>query len=164
MKSFILFVLVVHTAAVANASSHLTERERGAVFVIREEANDFALESREDVCIAFATDSGMDEAAILRALRDKGIRFHDQSWCNARPRGVMIFLDSQLEAHSSSGQYEFVSQISDSDPIRLYGDHFATLLRKSRYVVLCKEGSEPVLVTYQRLCCERKSELSGPAH
>jgi hypothetical protein len=161
MKSFILLILALHMPKLANASPPLGQRDRAAIFVIREETDDFALEAREDVCVEFAENSNLNGPAILTALHDKGLKFHDESWCNARPRGVMISIDAKAGVESSPSKYEFVSQVDDSDPIRLYGNHFATLLRKSKYVVLCENGSAPVLVSYQRLCCEKESKAAG---
>lgn len=161
MKLRLLLILFVPISnPVTNASTHLTERERAALFVIREEATDFALEARADVCVEFGTKSNLRDPAVLAALRQEGFKFHDGSWCNRGPRGVTIFMDTP-ERELPSGFFEYESTIGDSDPIRLYGEHFATLLRKSKYVIKCEAGSEPVLDSYQLVCCEKNPLRRG---
>jgi hypothetical protein len=161
---FLILMLQVLNLA-ASTSVRLTEQERAALFVVREEATDYALEARTDVCVEFDTRSELRGSAILDALQGKSFKFHEGSWCNHSPRGVTIFIETPQGARSPSGPYEFVASVSDSDPIRLFGEYFATLLRKSKYVIKCESGSEPVVDSYQMLCCKKSSsQLGASAH
>jgi hypothetical protein len=164
MKRLLLLLLLFQAPMrSSDAALRLTEGEQAALFVIREEVADYALEVRDDVCVEFGQESDLQSANLIAALREKGLRFHDGSWCNRGPRGVTIFIGEPQGAHNSSGTYEFVTEVSDSDPIRLRGDHLATLLRRSKYVVVCKGGSEPALNSYQVLCCEKGTRKSKVA-
>jgi hypothetical protein len=144
----------------ADASARLTEPERAAVFVIREEATDYALEAREDVCVELGTESKLREKAVLATLHEEGFKFHDGTWCNRGPRGVTVSIEATRAQELAAGAYEYISSISDLDPIRLHGDHFATLLRKSKYIIKCDQNSEPVVDSYHMLCCEKSSSQS----
>jgi hypothetical protein len=125
MKVRLLLLLLQMMCLAANASTRLTEKERAAVFVIREEATDFALEAREDVCVEFGKDSSLRSTTIVAALREEGMKFHDGSWCNAHPRGVRLIVELQRSEQNPPSLYEFITQISDSDPIR----YMASILR-----------------------------------
>lgn len=164
MRREILILLMLQIAhCVSAASTQLSEPERGAVYVIQEEAREFALETRKDVCVEFRTDAEMRGRSVLAALHEQGFAFHDGSWCNHGPRGVSIFIESNNKQTSTS-VHEFVASVGDNDPIRVYGDHFATLLRKSKYVVRCDAGSEPVLIAYELLCCDKNArKTQAPA-
>jgi len=136
------------------AATQLTNQERAIVYVIGEETRDFALEARTDVCVDFATELAIRESAVFAALRAEGLNFHAARWCNRGPRGVDISI-AMPSKETPPGTYQMVSDISDSDPIRLYGDHFATLLRSGTYVIRCTDGSEPILESYHQTCCEK---------
>ena len=165
MKLGLVLVLMLQVSSVgANTSTRLTEQERAALFAIQEEVTDFALEVRTDVCIGFDTRSNIRSGRVLDALREKGLKFHDSSWCNHCPRGVTILIETPQGAQTTLGSYEFVASVNDFDPIRLYGDHFGALLRKSKYVIHCVTGSEPVLVSYQLVCCEKGTRKAETAH
>jgi hypothetical protein len=138
----------------ASASAKLTNRERAILYVISEEAKDYALEARADVCVGFSTDLAIPESKIFLALRERGLKFHPSSWCNDGPRGVEISI-TMPNKDMPPETYHIMSGIGDNDPIRLYGDHFATLLRKSDYVIRCKDDLEPTVQSYKLLCCER---------
>jgi len=162
MKLGLVLVLMLQVQNhAASTSVRLTEQERAALFVIQEEATDYALEARTDVCVQFDTRSKLRGSAVLDALQEKSFKFHDGSWCNHVPRGVTIFIETPQGTRSPSGPYEFVASIGDSDPIRLYGEHFATLLRKSKYVIKCESGSGPVVDSYEMLCCKKGSSQFG---
>ncbi len=151
---FLLAICQGVRTGTASDSTQLTNQERAIVYVINEEARDYALEVRADVCVGFSTDLSIRESRILAALREQGLHFHPGSWCNRGPRGVEILI-TMPNKERPPGTYEIVSGINDSDPIRLYGDHFATLLRSGRYVIKCVDGSEPTLGSYQLTCCEK---------
>jgi len=162
MKLGLLLILMLQLPNLAaNTSVRLTEQERAALLVIPDEATDYALEARTDVCVEVDTRSKLRGNAILDALQEKSFKFHYGSWCNHGPRGVTIFIETPPDAPSPSGPSEFVASIIDSDPIRLYGDHIATLLRKRKYVIKCESGSEPVVDSYQLLCCKKASSQLG---
>jgi hypothetical protein len=153
----IIFLLAIWQGVqtgTASAATQLTNQERATVFVINEEARDYALEARADVCVSFSTDLSIREPRILAALREQGLHFHSASWCNRGPRGVEILI-TMPNKETRTGTYEIVSDIDDSDPIRLYGDHFATLLRRDTYVIKCVDSLEPKLESYQLTCCEK---------
>jgi hypothetical protein len=150
---FLAICQCIHTAA-ANVSAKLTNQERAMVYVVSEEANDYALEARNDVCVDFSTDLSIREPKVFAALHDMGLNFHPASWCNRGPRGVEISITVPGK-ETPSETYEIVSGIGDNDPIRLYGDHFGTLLRKSTYIIKCKGDSEPTLEAYNLICCEK---------
>ena len=150
----------------SGAATQLTNQERAIVYVISDEATDYALEARGDVCVSFATDLPIRESKILVALRDKRLNFHSAAWCNRGPRGVEISI-TMPNKQTLSGTFEIVSGINDSDPIRLYGDHFATLLRSGTYVIKCNDDSDPVLEAYHLICCEKgklKPEKAQPSN
>ena len=127
------------------------DQERAIAFVVEHEATDYAFEARRDVCIGFATDLSIDQKGIFRILNGKGFKFHTIEWCNQGPRGVTISVDRVTKTGSSS--YEIRTQIGDNDPIRLYGEHFATLLRNSTYVISVGSDSVSVIESYQEACC-----------
>ncbi len=156
MRRIFLFLVICQCAPIgkANAATQLTNQERAIVYVVSEEATDYALEARGDVCVGFGTDLQIRESKIFAALRDKGLSFHPGSWCNRGPRGVEILITIPNK-HTPPGIFEIVSGISDSDPIRLYGDHFATLLRSGTYVIKCDGDSDPSLQAYHLVCCEK---------
>ena len=152
--TFFLAICQCLQTPLVSASAKLTNLERAIVYVISEEARDYALESRGDVCIGFSTDLSIRESKILAALRAKGLNFRPVSWCNRGPRGVEISV-TMPNKEVPPGTYEIVSGIGDNDPIRLYGDHFGTLLRRGNYLVNCKDDEEPRLQAYDLTCCEK---------
>ena len=160
MKLLLALSLALLISGSADAWARLTEPERAAVFVIREEATDYALEAREDICVDLGTESNLREKAVLAALQEEGFKFHDGSWCNRGARGVTVFIEAPRVKELAAGAYEYISSISDLDPIRLHGEHLATLLRKGKYVIKCEEDYEPVVDSYQMLCCEKSPSQS----
>ena len=54
---------------------------------------------------------------------------------------------------SANDTYELEVELGDLQPIRQEGAHFATLLRKGIYVVKCRKGARPELVSYSQTCC-----------
>src|SRR5262249_21548301 len=114
MKLGLVLVLMLQVSNLAASTSvRLTEQERAALFAIGEEVTDFALEARADVCVQFDTRSNLRASAILDALREKGCKFHDGSWCNHGPCAVTIFIEGPQGAQSPSVPYEFVASIND---------------------------------------------------
>jgi|SRR5579884_248753 len=148
---FLLAVLVLISQTAKSEPMQSRDQERALAFVLESEADDYALEARKDVCIGFATNLSISQRDIFKILNGKGLRFHTIEWCNHGPRGVTISVDRIIKTGPSI--YEIRSQIADSDPIRLYGEHFATLLRSGTYTVRCEKDSTPVISSYQETCC-----------
>jgi hypothetical protein len=148
----IAVLLQIGHAAEAKTMKQLGDQERVILFVIRQESAANALETRRDVCVGFGGGLSVNENAILSSLRGSGLKFHSGAWCNRGPRGVKIGITAPVK-QTSPGVYELTVEFGDMDPIRLYGEHFATLLRKSTYVVECENGSEPALKSYLETCC-----------
>src|SRR5579863_4446683 len=135
----------------AKTVKQLSDQERVILFVIQQESTANALETRRDVCVGFGSGLSLNEKAILSALPSRGLKFHSEAWCNRGPKGVSIAIKAPVK-QTSPGVYELMVEFGDIDPIRLYGEHFATVLRRGTYVVKCATCSEPALESYRETC------------
>lgn len=138
------------TAATDAAKKGLSDIDRAVLFATQHEVDATDLKDK-DFCVGFGYPSSLNEKSIVSALKQAGLRVHRQSWCNAGPRGLDFAVVAPIK-ETSPGTYEFVVELGDYSPIQ-QGAHFGTLLRRGTYTVHSAEGSDPTLVSYQKICC-----------
>ena len=135
----------------------LSNLERSVVFAVRQEIQSGHFEQRKDLCIAAGKWISVDEKRVLSELGRQHLPFHANRWCNDGPRGLVIAILAPA-IRSAPPLYEFVVDVSDSQPIRQEGAHFATLLRSGTYQIRCEDNSEPELIKYFQTCCPNMSD------
>ena len=159
----ILFLGFWQTASTArqNPRYGLTHTlDKVVSFAVQQELKASHLEHRKDVCVGFALDVGIDEKEVFKAFRASRLGVHKDGWCNNGPRGITILVISPVR-EIVPDQYAVVIDVSDSEPIRREGAHFATLLRRGTYTIKLTTETVPEVVSYLQSCCPTPEQPSG---
>jgi hypothetical protein len=160
LKSSLAALIIVGLSNIVPAEDSsnlkgLTKLEKAVVLAVQLESTVSDLARRNDVCVALGSGLEASEEKIVSNLKHKGLKLHENRWCNNGQRGVRVAAISPVK-ETSPGTYEIVLQTDDLWPLQR-GEHFATLLKRGTYVVHCEEGSGPQLISYQQSCCSKAS-------
>jgi hypothetical protein len=145
----LLVVLTFQQVALAKDSAAVHgwgTLERTIAFAIQQEVEAGNLRSKPDLCVGFGQGLDINEAIIVSNLRHSGLQVHTKDWCNQGPRGVRIGIIAPIH-EEPPGTYELRVQVDDLS-IQA-GEHFATILRRGRYVIRSCKASRPKLVSYE---------------
>jgi hypothetical protein len=127
--------------------------DRAVAFALRSQIYADRLTERKDVCLSFADRRGLNVNAILATVRRNAPNVHDIAWCANGPRGVRVATEGDVN-EISPGVFVMAAQTADLGPARAGESDFGSLVSRGTYTVKCEKGEAPVLVSFQKLCCD----------